>query len=409
MLAMFVFTAILLMLSALASVCETSLTAVNRLKIKVLADDGDKKALKILKLLDKYDSVITSIVIFDNIINIVLPTTSLLFFMSIIQSENLAATVSTVLMTFLVIICGEIVPKIFGRIQSENALKYLVTPLSLFVTFMQPIAFLITKITDFIKEKLFPSKQSEEDFDEEIITMINEEHQQGKLEKKQRDLITKAIMFDDKTVVNIMQPKHKVVMISIDDTNASIYKTLINSRYSRIPVYDPQTNNIVGILNERDFLSNYAINRQFDKQNVIVEPYIIPDSIKISNLLPQMQNSKNQLAVVIDEYGEMQGIITIEDMVEELVGEIWDEHDDVVKKIRRIKENQYLIASDVLLSDLQDIIDINYSEDQTIARFILDKLGKLPAINDSIAEDGYELCIKSMQNNSIDQVLITKL
>lgn len=406
---MLIMTIVLLFFSGVASVFETSLTAVNRLKIRAQAENGNKKAKKIMKLLDNYDLVITSIVMFDNFINIILPTMSLLFFMSMINNEATASMVSTMIMTVLVIICGEIVPKIFGRTQSERALYACVTPLSLLVTVLKPIAILITKITDLIKKYVFPSHVEEDDFDDEMITMINEEHEQGNLKTNQKDLITKAIIFNDKTVANIMKPKNKVVMISDDDSNQVIYKTVVDARFSRYPVYHEDTDNIIGILNEREFLSGFGKDRNFDKNEAISKPYIVPDSMKISTLLPKMQNSKNQLAVVVDEYGVMQGIISVEDMIEELVGEIWDEHDDVVKKIRRIRPNQYLVESDVLLSDLNDIIKINYDEDITIAKYILDKLERIPEIDDMVEEDNYQLIVKTIVDNSIEQVLINIL
>ncbi len=406
---MLIMTIVLLFFSGIASVFETSLTAVNRLKIRAQGENGNKKAKKIMKLLDNYDLVITSIVMFDNFINIILPTMSLLFFMSMINNEATASMVSTMIMTVLVIICGEIIPKIFGRTQSERALYACVTPLSLLVTVLKPIAILITKITDLIKKYVFPSHVEEDDFDDEMITMINEEHEQGNLKTNQKDLITKAIIFNDKTVANIMKPKNKVVMISDEDSNQVIYKTIVDARFSRYPVYHEDTDNIIGILNEREFLSGFGKDRNFDKNESISKPYIVPDSMKISTLLPKMQNSKNQLAVVVDEYGVMQGIISVEDMIEELVGEIWDEHDDVVKKIRRIRPNQYLVESDVLLSDLNDIIKIDYDEDITIAKYILDKLERIPEIDDVVEEDNYQLIVKTIVDNSIEQVLINIL
>lgn len=406
MLVMALFTAGLLFLSGMASVFETSLTATNRLKIKVLAEEGNRKAIKIMKLLDKYDLAITSIVIFDNIINIILPTICLLFFIQLVHDESLAATLSTVIMSFLVIICGEIVPKIYGRYQSERALFSMITPLTILVNVIYPLAIVITKITNLIKKHLFPKRNNVDDFDDEILTMVNEEHELGNLGRNQKNLITKAIIFNDKTVENIMQPKNKVVMVSDCDSNIQIYKTIINARFSRIPVYHDDTNEIIGIVNERDFLANFAVDKHFDLTTVMSKPYFVPDSMKIAALLPKMQNTKHQLAIVIDEYGTMQGIISVEDMIEELVGEIWDEHDEVVKKVRRIRPNQYLVKSDVLLSDLSDIVDIKSDCDQTIAKYMLDHLEKLPVVGDSICNDTYELIIQSVEDNYIEQILI---
>lgn len=406
MLIMALTSALLLLLSGFASVLETSLTAVNRLKIKILAEDGNKKAIKIMKLIDKYDLSITSIVIFNNVVNIILPTMSLLFFIEVVKNESLAATLSTIVVSILVIICGEIIPKIYGRYHAQATVLALATPLKIVVGCMYPLSIVITKITDTIKKHLFPKREVNDDFDEEIITIVNEEHEHGNLGRNQKNLITKAIMFNDKTVENIMKPKNKVIMVSDLDTNISIYKVLITERYSRVPVYHEDSNQIIGVLNEREFLSNFAQDKNFDKNLVISDPYYVPDSMKIATLLPQMQKDKQQLAIVVDEYGTVQGIISIEDIIEELVGEIWDEHDEVVKKVRRLRPNQYLVESDVLISNLVDIVDIKSEHDQTIAKYVIEHLEKLPEVGDKITFEHFEIIVQTIDDNSIEQLLI---
>lgn len=406
MLIMALTSALLLLLSGFASVLETSLTAVNRLKIKILAEDGNKKAIKIMKLIDKYDLSITSIVIFNNVVNIILPTMSLLFFIEVVKNESLAATLSTIVVSILVIICGEIIPKIYGRYHAQATVLALATPLKIVVGCMYPLSIVITKITDMIKKHLFPKREVNDDFDEEIITIVNEEHEHGNLGRNQKNLITKAIMFNDKTVENIMKPKNKVIMVSDLDTNISIYKVLITERYSRVPVYHEDSNQIIGVLNEREFLSNFAQDKNFDKNLVTSDPYYVPDSMKIATLLPQMQKDKQQLAIVVDEYGTVQGIISIEDIIEELVGEIWDEHDEVVKKVRRLRPNQYLVESDVLISNLVDIVDIKSEHDQTIAKYVIEHLEKLPEVGDKITFEHFEIIVQTIDDNSIEQLLI---
>lgn len=406
MLIMALTSALLLLLSGFASVLETSLTAVNRLKIKILAEDGNKKAIKIMKLIDKYDLSITSIVIFNNVVNIILPTMSLLFFIEVVKNESFAATLSTIVVSILVIICGEIIPKIYGRYHAQATVLALATPLKIVVGCMYPLSIVITKITDMIKKHLFPKREVNDDFDEEIITIVNEEHEHGNLGRNQKNLITKAIMFNDKTVENIMKPKNKVIMVSDLDTNISIYKVLITERYSRVPVYHEDSNQIIGVLNEREFLSNFAQDKNFDKNLVISNPYYVPDSMKIATLLPQMQKDKQQLAIVVDEYGTVQGIISIEDIIEELVGEIWDEHDEVVKKVRRLRPNQYLVESDVLISNLVDIVDIKSEHDQTIAKYVIEHLEKLPEVGDKITFEHFEIIVQTIDDNSIEQLLI---
>ena len=406
-----ILTSFLLFLSGMASVFETSLTTVNRYKIKANADDGDIKSKKIMKLIDKFDLVITSIVVFDNIINIMLPTISLLFFINLVNgNEALAATISTIIMTFLVIIFGEILPKIFGKFYSEMNLYRFVNVFELLVNILYPIAKVINIITNMIKKRLFPKVEDNDDLDDEIITIINESYEHGNLENNQKELITKAIQFNEKTVEIIMKPKNKVVMIDKNLSNNQIYKIIYEEKYSRIPIYDNDMDNIIGILSEREFLTYYAENKNFDLNKVIVKPYFIPDTMKISTLLNEFQQKKLQIGIVVDEYGTMQGIITLEDIIEEIVGEIWDEHDDVIKKIRKIDANKILVESDVLISNINEELDINIcDEDMTIAKYIIENLKEIPYINATISHDNYIITVKKIEDNHIEKVLITKL
>ena len=406
-----ILTSILLFLSGIASVFETSLTTVNRYKIKANADEGDIKSQKIMKLIDKFDLVITSIVVFDNIINIILPTISLLFFINFVNgNETLAATLSTIIMTFLVIIFGEIIPKIFGKFYSEMNLYRFINVFQLLVNILYPIAIIINAITSVVKKKLFPKVEDNDDLDDEIITILNESYEHGNLETNQKELITKAIQFNEKTVEIIMKPKNKVVMIDSNLSNNQIYKIIYEEKYSRIPIYDNDMDNIIGILNEREFLTCYAENKNFNLKEVISKPYFIPDSMKISTLLNEFQQKKLQIGIVIDEYGTMQGIITLEDIVEEIVGEIWDEHDDVIKKIRKIEQNKILVESDVLISNINEELNINIpGEDMTIAKYIMENLKEMPYINATIKNDNYEIIVKKIEDNHIEKILIVKL
>lgn len=407
---------ILLCLSAFLSSSEMALISLSSIRLKMSSDEGNKKAKKTQKLLNNYNLTIVSIVVGNNIVNILLPTISTLFFTQLISNKLIAIFVSTVLMTIIVIFFGEIIPKIYGKDQQENFVFKVVDILDIMIKILYPITKIFLVLTDFIQDHFFPETTDEEiEVEEELLTRIEEGVEEGSLNEDEEELIRNAIEFEEIRVEEVLRPKADIFMINVDTPNDKIFMLMSQERYSRIPVYEHDTDNIIGILYERDFLTAYIDYRDLDIRDILREVNFIPDTMRISLLLPQLQKDRSHLAMVVDEHGTIQGLITVEDIIEELVGDIWDEDEDIQSEIKPLNDQQYLVLGSVTLSDFneyfenKELPEIDSEQENTIAGYVIELLQAIPEEGDRCSDETYRFEVKSMDNNRIDQILVTIL
>lgn len=405
---------VLLFCTAFASCSEMALASVSRIRIKAKADNGDKKAIQILELITNSERTITSIVVLNNIVNILLPTISTIVFIQI--APQYGVFISTIVMTIVIILFGEIVPKVYGR---ENAEKYLyrtVTSVNLIINLIYPISIVFIKISGFINQILAKDDEEDEDLvevEEEILTMIEESSQEGKIDESEEELIRNAIEFNDKRVEEILQPKRNMVMVNVEDKNEDIIELMINERYSRIPVYEEDSDHIIGILYEREFLTAYIANHNVNIRSILRKPLFIPDTQKISKLLPELQQSKSHLAIVLDERATVQGLVTVEDILEELVGEIWDEHDEVVTECRKISDHEYEVSGEMTIGDFNELFEIqdveSDSSESTIAGYVIELAERIPNQGDVFFDDDFEFKITEISGNKVEKIKVKLL
>lgn len=407
---------ILLCLSAFLSSSEMALISLSSIRLKMSSDEGNKKAKKTQKLLNNYNLTIVSIVVGNNIVNILLPTISTLFFTQLISNKLIAIFVSTVLMTIIVIFFGEIIPKIYGKDQQENLVFKVVDILDVMIRILYPITKIFLVLTDFIQDHFFPETSDEEiEVEEELLTRIEEGVEEGSLNEDEEELIRNAIEFEEIRVEEVLRPKADIFMINVETPNDEIFMLMSKERYSRIPVYEHDTDNIIGILYERDFLTAYIDYRDLDIRDILREVNFIPDTMRISLLLPQLQKDRSHLAMVVDEHGTIQGLITVEDIIEELVGDIWDEDEDIQSEIKPLNNQQYLVLGSVTLSDFneyfenKELPEIESEQENTIAGYVIELLQAIPKEGDRCCDETYRFEVKSMDNNRIDQILVTIL
>lgn len=407
---------ILLCLSAFLSSSEMALISLSSIRLKMSSDEGNKKAKKTQKLLNNYNLTIVSIVVGNNIVNILLPTISTLFFTQLISNKLIAIFVSTVLMTIIVIFFGEIIPKIYGKDQQENFVFKVVDILDIMIKILYPITKIFLVLTDFIQDHFFPETTDEEiEVEEELLTRIEEGVEEGSLNEDEEELIRNAIEFEEIRVEEVLRPKADIFMINVDTPNDKIFMLMSQERYSRIPVYEHDTDNIIGILYERDFLTAYIDYRDLDIRDILREVNFIPDTMRISLLLPQLQKDRSHLAMVVDEHGTIQGLITVEDIIEELVGDIWDEDEDIQSEIKPLNDQQYIVLGSVTLSDFneyfenKELPEIDSEQENTIAGYVIELLQAIPEEGDRCSDETYRFEVKSMDNNRIDQILVTIL
>ncbi|MGL5021175.1 MAG: hemolysin family protein [Mycoplasmatales bacterium] len=407
---MIIFLIILFILSAIYSASEMAISSASRIRYKSRVEAGDKKSKKVLDLLENNDRSITSIVIINNIINILIPTIATIVFLDIIEDDSIAIITSTIFVTFFLILFSEITPKVYGIERSEQFLNVFTGFIRFSVKLIKPLSFLSLKCTDFLKENVFPKNDDSlsVEVEEEILTMIEESVEDGQLEVAEEELIRNAIEFNDIRVEEILQPKRNMIMININETKENILKTINEVRYSRIPIYENDTDNIIGVLSEREFLSNYIENKDVDIKTFLRDVIFIPDTMKISKLLPELQKSRSHMAIVVDERATVQGLVTVEDILEELVGEIWDEHDDVILEYKKLSDVKYEISGDMTINDFNDLFELKDIEstnsESTIAGYLLEIAERIPDVRDKFEDDSFEYIITKMDGNKIDTI-----
>jgi CBS domain containing-hemolysin-like protein len=407
------FFVILFIITAIASASEMALSSVSRIRLKAKAEAGDKKARELLKMVEDYDRSITSVVVLNNIINILLPAISLMLFVSVV-GEQYGFILSTVVMTLLILIFGEIIPKIYGKESNEKYL-YTVLPFLKLVRFLfYPLVKIFLSISSLFKKFIVKEVQEEDNIlEDELLTIIEESKEEGQLKESEEELIRNAIEFNDTRVEEILQPKSSMTMISSDSDNQSVYMLLKEERYSRVPVYENDTDNIIGIISEREFLVAYVEDKEFDLKDTIRDVIFIPDTLKISKLLPELQAKHIHMAIVVDERGTVQGLVTVEDILEELVGEIWDEHDDVAHDVRKLSDNVYEVVGELSIDDFNDLFDVkdissSHSE-TTIAGYILELAERIPISGDKFFDDNFKYVVSEMDGNKIEKIKVIKL
>lgn len=398
---------VLLLLSGLFSATETAFSSLNKIRIKNLSTSNSKKSRLVARLYNDYDSLISTILIGNNIVNIAASTISTLLFAKLITNPALAPTVSTIVMTIIVLIFGEITPKSIAK-RSPEFFAHFVAPFILVVYYLfYPLTWLFGLWQKFIS-KIFKKRDEDSITDEELITIVDEAETEGGLDEYESELIRSAIEFDDLTVMDILTPRVEVEAVEVGDSMAKVLQTFRETGYSRLPVYKENIDTIVGIINEKDFYKVYLDGlKSFNKiivKNVI---YATP-RMKISILLRRLQKAKTHLAIVVDEFGGTMGICTLEDILEELVGEIWDEHDEVQEDFVKITDDKYQVLGETSLEEFFDFFDVNKSGEEfepiTVSGFVVEKLSRVPAVGDVVEFENLTITVKKTEYNKVMSV-----
>lgn len=399
--------AVCVALSAFFSASETSFTSVNRVKLKTMAQNGNKRAQMTLNLAENYDRLITTILIGNNIVNIAASSLATSLFLVLLNNQaNLATTVSTVVMTIIILIFGEVCPKAIAKESSEKVAMAFAPILRALCTIFSPIAKVFTALKRMFT-KLVKTEEDESFIEEELMTMVDVAESEGDMEHHEGELIRSAIEFnDDRDVLSILTPR--VDVTSIEDTAtmeeaAELFRT---SGYSRVPVYHEDMDHIVGILNEKDF---YLRKHQGceDITQIMKPPVYAPTSLKLAKLLKLFQAQKTHLIIVLDEFGGTEGIVTMEDVLEELVGEIYDEHDDVEADTVTLEDGSRLVDGGMQLSELLDTLGVeDIYNAETVGGFAAEVLGIIPFVGAAFETDEIRGLVTQMDKRRVTQVRI---
>lgn len=405
---------ICVILSAFFSASETAFTSLRRAKLEVLSRNGDKKAENTLNLHDRYENLLSTILIGNNIVNIAASSVSTLFFVRIFPLYG--ALISTIITTILLLLFSEITPKLIAKLLPEDfALR--VTPILKFIMIvLTPVVWLISKLQNLIK-RLLPNKDEVNYSEDILLHYVDEAKVEGSIEEDEHSLVKRAMEFDDETISTIIIPRVDVISVDIDDTDEEIESIFDEYSYSRVIVYEETIDKILGIIHEKDFTRYLKRKvRQGANDNIrsiITDLLYVPGTIKLSEALKLMQKEKLHMAAIIDEHGGFEGIVTMEDILEELVGDIWDESDEIEQDIRALVKNKvFEINGRIDLDEAFEFLDLELKEDfhsNTLSGFMIQMLDKMPEENEEFIHEGYMFSVKEIENNRITKVKVTKL
>lgn len=395
---------VMMIFSALFSSTETAYSSVNKLRLKNYAGQGNKKAAKALKLANKFDEVLTAVLIGNNIVNIATSSVSTIVFINLIGSSG--AAVSTVVITVLVLVFCEVLPKSYAKKNAERLALAFAAPLSVLVTIFRPFVYILNKLSSVISKGGEEAPSVTED---ELKFMIDEIEEQGVIEEQESELVKSALEFDEISVNEILIPRVKVVGIEIGSTIEEIKETLCQEMYSRLPVYEKSLDDIIGIITNKAFFKMLSEGGN-DIKSIMQEVPHISDTLLISEAMRKMQRSKVHLAVVTDQYGGTKGIVTLEDIIEELVGEIYDEDDEIVNNMVMLSADKYEVAGDMSVSDFLSRLDLDEGLVQTdytsVGGWITDVLEHIPESGEVVETGIFRLTAAVVTEQTVEKVIV---
>ena len=411
---LFIAMIICLICSGFFSATETAFTSFNKIRMKNSAQDGNKKANLVIKLEEKYEKLLTGILIGNNIVNIALSSIATLYFIELFTGlvnnpDSIGSTVSTAVTTVAVLIFGEISPKVIARQNPDKVAMSFAPIINAIMIIITPLTFIFGAWSN-LMVKLFHSKEHNTMTEEELITIVDEAEEGGALESEEGDLIRSAIEFSDVSAGDILTPRIDICAISKDASVEEIAKTFIENSFSRLPVYGEDMDDIIGILHEKDFFIAYHNNNKTVTKH-IKKPVHVSEHIKITDLLQTLKSKKCHMAIVVDEFGGTMGIVTMEDIIEELIGDVFDEHDEVTNDYKELPDGSFDVKCSADLDDFLDRFEISVDDDedlpQTVNGFIMKELETFPQVGDSFEYQNLKIEIKKIGSKRVEEIHVS--
>jgi len=393
--------------SAYFSATETAFSSLNKTRLKLLMEKGNKRAKLAYELSERYNDLISTILIGNNIVNILLSSMGTVLFIRLVGGSY-GATVSTIVVTVLVLIFGEISPKSLAKDMPESFAMFSAPIIRVCIVLFTPLNYLFGLWKNFMNS-IIKVKNDDRMSQEELIMIVDEAQNEGGIDDDEGDLIRNAIEFNDLKAEDILTHRVDLEAVPIDISNEEMAMTFSESRFSRLLVYNETIDDIVGVIHQKDFYVGTGIT---DKplRDIISKPLFIHKSEKIPDLLKLLQKEKSHIAVVIDDYGGTLGIVTMEDMLEELVGEIWDEHDEVVETYRQVADNTYEMDGAMDFEDFCSFFDMEIeSESVSFSGWIAEQLGKIPSVGDKFEFGGLSVTVTAVDSHRVDKAMVVKV
>lgn len=395
-----------IIMSGYFSATETAFSSLNRIRIKNMADKGNKRAALVLKLSEDYDRLLSTILIGNNIVNIACASLSTLLFVRLL-GEDAGASVSTAVTTVIVLVFGEVSPKSIAKESPEKFSMFSAPILNFMAVLLTPLNFLFKQWKK-VLSRFFHSSASQGITEEELITIVEEARQDGGIDEQEGDLLRNALEFNELKAADILTPRIDVVGVNVCAGAEEIASVFTKTGYSRLPVYQDSIDNIVGILYHKDFYNKiYGTGKGI--KDVIRPALFITRHKKISQLLQELQASNHHIAVVIDEFGGTVGIVTLEDILEELVGEIWDEHDEIIRSVEKLSDDEFLVLGNANVDKLLELLGYDEeTEAVTVNGWIMNELQKLPEKGDSFRFHEWQITVMEMEERRVKSARICR-
>lgn len=400
---------ILLALSAVCSATETAFSSANRIRLKNMAASGKKSAQKALDITENFDRALTAILIGNNVVNISSSSLATVVFTEKFGSGSVAY--ATLVMTVLVLIFGEILPKSLAKENAESFSMAMSAPLSVFIIIVTPAIWFFSGIKKLANKMLGGSKRQPSVTEEELKYIIDEIETEGVLEEQESDLVRSALDFDETTIDEVLVPRVNVIGVEMHADIEKIKQVFIDNCYSRMPVYDRTIDSIVGIIHQADFFKMY-LSGGSDLESIMKQPVFIPENKCISEVMKLMQKKKVHMAVVVDQYGGTEGICTLEDIIEELVGDIYDESDEEDSSFVRLTDNSWQVSAELSVSDFLEKAQLDEqlieADSNSLGGWVVEQLDRFPENGERVVIDPFVITVKMEDAQRIDTLTVEK-
>ena len=394
--------------SAFFSSSETALTSLNVFKIRQMEENGVENSSLVRKLTDDIGKVLTTILIGNNIVNIATTTVATIFFTDLFGPSG--AIISTIVLTLTILVFGEVTPKNIASSSSEKVALKVAKPIKFFDFILKPMSFFLQAITNFLTRLLIGENAKKGDLvtEEDLKTIVDVSEEQGVINDQESEIINNVFEFGDSDVEDIMTARTNMEAIAVDMEDRELKDFLKNCKHSRIPVYGKSIDNIIGILHMKDIVAFIAEDKALNIEEMVRPAFYVYDNMHIFDLFKSMRGENVSLAIVIDEYGGTSGIVTIEDIVEELVGEIEDEYDTHLESILKINDKEYLVNPSIHINDFNDYFDTDLAQikNDSIGGFLIDKIGRIPKLGDSIEEEGIKITVVQINRYKLEMLKV---
>ncbi len=403
--------AVLVMLSAFFSATETAFSFVNKIRLQQSADEGNKKVKNALYIIEHFDNALTTILICNNIVNLSCSSIATVLCLNIFG--DMGSAIATGATTLLVLTFGEVIPKCLAKEHCDSFSVKTAGILRLLMFIFTPFVWIFVKLKSVALKASGGTDDAPSVTEKELKFIVESIEEEGVLEESESEMVRSALDFDEKTAEEILTPRVDVTFINVADSQEKIKNIIIENRYSRIPVYEETVDNIVGVLHTRDYLESLADGKAPAVREMMQPPFFVFRTTQLSKVLSSFKRTKIHLAIVTDEYGGTLGIVTMEDLLEEIVGDIWDEDEEIEHSYYKIGKGEFLVNGDIELEDMLALFDMNEnaieSDSLTVGGFILENAGTIPNKRESIEIAGFKFTVMEVKNQRIIRVVVKKL